>query len=54
MQQAGDWGGVARVAVEAALRGKPSGAQGLLLASNTLHKDGIVTKVERSALGSRE
>jgi len=38
MQQSGDWGGVARVAVEAARRVKASGAQGLLLASNTLHK----------------
>jgi len=38
MQQSGDWGGVARVAVDAARRVKASGAQGLLLASNTLHK----------------
>ncbi len=38
MQQAGDWAGVARVAVEAAERLKASGAEGLLLASNTLHK----------------
>ena len=38
MQQSGDWGGVARVAVEAARRVKASGAQGLLLASKTLHK----------------
>jgi len=38
MQQAGDWDGVARVAVEAARRLKASGAEGLLLASNTMHK----------------
>lgn len=38
MQQAEDWEGVARTAVEAAERLKASGAQGLLLASNTLHK----------------
>jgi aspartate racemase len=38
MQQSEDWGGVARVAIEAAKRVKASGAEGLLLASNTLHK----------------
>ena len=38
MQQAGDWDGVAQVAVEAARRLKASGAEGLLLASNTMHK----------------
>ena len=38
MQQAEDWAGVARTAVEAAERLKASGAEGLLLASNTLHK----------------
>ena len=38
MQQSGDWDGVARVAVEAAQRLKRSGAEGLLLASNTMHK----------------
>ena len=38
MQQAEDWNGVARTAVEAANRLKASGAEGLLLASNTLHK----------------
>ena len=38
MQQAEDWDGVARTAVEAATRLKASGAEGLLLASNTLHK----------------
>lgn len=38
MQQAGDWDGVAKVAVDAARRLKTSGAEGLLLASNTMHK----------------
>lgn len=38
MQQAEDWAGVAATAVEAAVRLKASGAEGLLLASNTLHK----------------
>jgi len=38
MQQAEDWEGVARTTVEAAKRLKASGAEGLLLASNTLHK----------------
>ena len=38
MQQSGDWDGVARIAVEAAKRLKASGAEGLLLASNTMHK----------------
>ena len=38
MQQADDWDGVARTSVEAAKRLKASGAEGLLLASNTLHK----------------
>ena len=38
MQQSGDWGGVARVAIEAARRVRASGAEALLLASNTLHK----------------
>jgi aspartate racemase len=38
MQQSGDWDGVAAVAVEAARRLKASGAEGLLLASNTMHK----------------
>lgn len=38
MQQAGDWDGVARVVVEAARRLKTSGADALLLASNTSHK----------------
>ena len=38
MQQAGDWDGVAHIAVEAARRLKASGAEGLLLASATMHK----------------
>ncbi len=38
MQQSGDWDGVARVAAEAGKRLAGSGAQGLILASNTLHK----------------
>lgn len=38
MQQAGDWDGVARVVVKAARRLKTSGAEALLLASNTSHK----------------
>jgi len=38
MQLAGDWDGVARIAVEAAKRLKASGAEGLLLASATMHK----------------
>jgi len=38
MQQAGDWDGVARVLVDAARRLKASGAEALLLASNTSHK----------------
>jgi len=38
MQQAGDWDGVAQVTVDAARRLKASGAEGLLLASATMHK----------------
>jgi len=38
MQQAEDWAGVARTTLEAASRLKASGAEGLLLASNTMHK----------------
>ncbi len=38
MQQAGDWDGVAHVTVEAGRRLKASGAEGLLLASGTMHK----------------
>ena len=45
MQQSGDWDGVARIASQAATRLAASGAQGLLLASNTLHKveEAVVT-----------
>lgn len=38
MQRSGDWDGVANVVVEAARRLKASGAEALLLASNTSHK----------------
>ncbi len=38
MQQAEDWTGVAATTVEAARRLKASGAEGLLMASNTMHK----------------
>ena len=38
MQQAEDWTGVARTTIEAAERLKASGAEGLLLASNTMHR----------------
>jgi aspartate racemase len=38
MQQAEDWAGVTRTTLEAALRLKASGAEGLLLASNTMHR----------------
>ena len=38
LEQTGDWDGVAAVLVEAAKRLKASGADGLLLASNTSHK----------------
>lgn len=38
MHQAGDWEGASRVAVQAAERLKASGADGLLIASNTMHK----------------
>jgi aspartate racemase len=48
MQQAGDWDGVAQIAVEAARRLKASGADGLLLASNTMHKvEGAVASATR-------
>ena len=44
MQQSGDWDGVASTAVEAGRRLKASGAEGLLLASATMHKvEGAVT-----------
>ena len=38
MHGAGDWAGATRIAVEAAERLKASGAEGLLIASNTMHK----------------
>lgn len=38
LQQAEDWAGVAQIAVEAANRLKASGAEGLLMASNTMHR----------------
>ena len=38
MQQSGDWDGVAKLVVEAGQRLKASGAEALLLASNTSHK----------------
>ena len=38
MQMAGDWDGVAAVKIEAARRLQASGAEGLLIASNTGHK----------------
>ena len=38
MQMAGDWDGVARVEIEAGQRLQASGAEGLLIASNTGHK----------------
>ena len=38
MELSGDWDGVAHVTVEAGRRLKASGAEGLLLASGTMHK----------------
>ncbi len=38
MQHAGDWNGVTKIAVDAAKRLQASGAEGLLIASNTMHK----------------
>ena len=48
MQQAEDWEGVARTTIEAAKRLKASGAEGLLLASNTMHRvaDEVVAAVD--------
>jgi aspartate racemase len=47
MQMAGDWDGVAGVKIEAAKRLEASGAEGLLIASNTGHKcfDAIAANV---------
>lgn len=38
MQMAEDWEGVTRVTAEAAIRLKAAGAEGLLMASNTMHR----------------
>ncbi|MDQ3074610.1 MAG: amino acid racemase [Pseudomonadota bacterium] len=38
MQQSGDWAGVGRIAAQAGKRLAAAGAEGLILASNTLHK----------------
>ena len=52
MEQSGDWDGVAAVLIEAAKRLKASGADGLLLASNTSHKvyDAVRTAVRKPIL----
>jgi aspartate racemase len=48
LQMAGDWDGVARVEIEAAQRLQASGAEGLLIASNTGHKayDAVAANVD--------
>jgi aspartate racemase len=46
MMKAEDWAGIAQTAVEAAIRLKASGAEGLLLASNTFHK--IAPEIEEA------
>ncbi|MCY7339913.1 MAG: amino acid racemase [Sphingomonas bacterium] len=46
MQQSADWDGVAATAVEAAKRLKASGVDGLVLASNTLHK--VALQIEQA------
>jgi aspartate racemase len=38
MQQAGEWSEIAQIMIQAAERLKASGAEGLLIAANTLHK----------------
>jgi aspartate racemase len=38
MQQAGDWAGVGHAVIEAASRLRASGVEGILLASNTMHR----------------
>ena len=38
MEFAGDWDGIARVVMEAAKRLEKSGAEGLIIACNTVHK----------------
>jgi len=48
LQMAGDWDGVAKVEVDAARRLQASGAEGLLIASNTGHKayDAVAKNVD--------
>jgi aspartate racemase len=48
MELAGDWDGVAKVTIDAAKRLQASGAQGLLIASNTGHKvyDAVAANVD--------
>jgi aspartate racemase len=48
MELAGDWDGVAKVTIDAAKRLRASGAQGLLIASNTGHKvyDAVAANVD--------
>jgi aspartate racemase len=47
MEQSGDWDGVARVTLEAARRLEASGAEGIIITSNTGHKvyDAVAPKV---------
>lgn len=47
MMQAGDWDGIEHVTLEAAHRLKSSGAEGILLASNTFHK--VAPQIEEAA-----
>jgi aspartate racemase len=48
MEFAGDWDGIAKVTIEAAKRLKASGADGLLIACNTVHKsyDAVAKNVD--------
>jgi aspartate racemase len=48
MELAGDWGGVAKVKIDAAKRLEGAGAEGLLIASNTGHKsyDAVAASVK--------
>src|SRR5213596_1512329 len=48
LQMAGDWDGVAKVEIDAARRLQASGAEGLLIASNTGHKayDAVAKNVD--------
>lgn len=52
LQMAGDWDGVAKVEIEAAKRLQASGAEGLLIASNTGHKcyDAVAKNVDLPVL----